>query len=256
MTRPFAPVYLLYQMTRASFLGQEKNSALGMLWHLVNPLAMALVIYAVFSRFSAFGEIPYYPLSILVGILHFNFLTQAGARAAEGMLHSRSLVLSTAVPHELIVLRSLCVDALTFLVELVLLLALIALLGPGLTWNALAIGIVVIGLGLLTAGVAFVLASAVVFLTDLLYVWGVGSRMLFFLTPIFYTPEMLSDPTAEAIVGLNPLGFLIGMARRCLLEGQALGAAEISAALRGPAVVFAIGLAVFRRLDRSVPDFI
>lgn len=31
-------VYMLYQATRASYLAQEKNSALGLVWHLLNPL--------------------------------------------------------------------------------------------------------------------------------------------------------------------------------------------------------------------------
>ncbi len=251
---PFAN--LLYQMTRASFLGQEKNSALGMLWHLLNPLAMTAVIYVVFSHFRAFGDVPHYPLFILIGVLVFNFFVQSVARAAEGMLNGRSIVLSTTVPRELIVLRAVVLDGLTLLVELVLLFVLIALLGDGLTWNATMVVFVVLGLGLLTAGTAFLLAGAVVFLTDLLYVWGVGSRMLFFLTPIFYSPGMLGHELAESLVALNPLAGLIAMARKCLLEGQALSPGEVGVALLVPGLVFATGLAVFRRLDRSIPDFI
>ena len=80
--------------------------------------------------------------------------------------------------------------------------------------------------------------------------------MLFFLTPIFYSPEMLGHEIAESIVALNPLAGLIEMARQCLLEGQALSLEEVGFAFLGPALVFAIGLVVFRRLDRSIADFI
>jgi homopolymeric O-antigen transport system permease protein len=247
---------LLYQTTRASFLAQEKNSALGMLWHLLNPLALALVIYVVFSHFSAFGDIPHYPLFILIGVIQFNFFTQAGARAAEGMLRARPMVLSTTVPREILVLRSVAIDATTYVIELVFVLVLVALFGDGLTWNALLYPVVFIGMTLVTLGAAFVLAAAVVFLTDLLYVWGVGSRMLFFLTPIFYASEMIDEPTAARVIAANPLAAMIELGRRCVLDGKPLTWTEAGVALVGPALVFLLGWFVFRRLNRHIPDFI
>ena len=247
---------LLYQTTRCSFLAQEKNSALGMLWHLLNPLAMSAVIYVVFSNIPRFGEIKHFPLYILTGLIHFNFFTHATTHAAEGMLNSRSLVLNTTVPLEILVLRSVCIDGLTYLVELVLIALLVVLLGGGLTLNLVYYIFVLLGMCLLTIGAAFVIASLVVFLTDLTYIWGVFTRMLFFLTPIFYSAEMVEHAWGARLIQLNPLTQMVELGRKCLLNGESLAPAEIGWALIGPLVVLAIGWNVFKFTRSRIPDCI
>ena len=64
---------MLYQATRASYLAQEKNSALGLVWHLLNPLLMTAVLFLVFKRVEFLQGIEHYQLFILVGLIHYNF---------------------------------------------------------------------------------------------------------------------------------------------------------------------------------------
>src|SRR5579862_562901 len=127
---------LLYQTTRSAFLAQEKHSALGMLWHLLKPLLTTVVLYAVFSNLLHTHPIPHYPLFILLGLIQFNFFAHGTTHAAEGLLASRSLVLSTTVPREILILRSVCLEAMTYLIEAAIVIAFVAVLGGGLSWNA------------------------------------------------------------------------------------------------------------------------
>ena len=247
---------LLYQTTRCSFLAQEKNSALGMLWHLLNPLAMSAVIYVVFSHIDQFRGIEHFPLYILTGLIHFNFFTHATTHAAEGMLNSRSLVLNTTVPLEILVLRSVCIDGLTYLVELALIALLVVLVGGGLTLNLVYYVFVLLGMFLLTVGAAFAIASLVVFLTDLTYIWGVFTRMLFFLTPIFYSADMVDNWLGSKLIQLNPLTQMVDLGRKCLLNGESLAPGEIGWALIGPLVVLVFGWKVFQLTRSRIPDCI
>ena len=248
---------LLCQTTRCSFLAQEKNSALGMLWHLLNPLAMSAVIYVVFSNISFVSSgIKRYPLYILTGLIHFNFFTHATTHAAEGMLNSRSLVLNTTVPLEILVLRSVCIEGLTYLIELALIALLVAFLGGGLTLNLFYYVFILLGMCLLTIGAAFVIASLVVFLTDLTYIWGVFTRMLFFLTPIFYSAKMVENKWGSKLIQLNPLAQMVDLGRKCLLDGEPLALGEIGWALIGPLVVLVFGWKVFQLTRSRIPDCI
>ena len=70
-------VYMLYQTTRATYLAQEKNSSLGLIWHLLNPLLMTAVLFLVFRRVQFLQGIEHYPLFILVGLIHYNFFINA-----------------------------------------------------------------------------------------------------------------------------------------------------------------------------------
>lgn len=247
---------LLYQTTRCAFLAQEKNSALGVIWHLLNPLAMTLVLYGVFSQVRLFEQIPNFALFILVGLIHFNFFANTTTHTAQGIINGRNLVLNSTVPLEILVLRSMCLEGVTFMIEMVLVALLVLVFGNGLAWSATGYILVFVGLILLTFGFSLLLASAVVFLTDLTYIWGVVTRMLFFLTPIFYAPDMMEHPAVGKLMMFNPLAQLIILARKSLLERSWLGMDEIVVAFAGPIVVTLVGWMVFRRSKGLIPDYI
>lgn len=247
-------MYLLWQMTRASFLAEEKNSALGFLWHLLNPLAMTAVLYLTFSSVAA-PAVEHYPLFILVGVIHFNFFSNATVRAAEGMLRNRSLILNTTVPLELLVLRGVCVEALTLALEIALVGVLVQLAGDGLGLAALGYGLALGGLLLLTFGVALLLAAVVIFMRDILYVWSIASRMLFFLTPIFYSAEAVHSRPLEVAVAINPLAALIDTARESLLYGHAPPFWGACVGLLGPLAVGVVGWRTFQRCKKRIPDY-
>jgi ABC-type polysaccharide/polyol phosphate export permease len=247
---------LLYQTTRCAFLAQEKNSALGVIWHLLNPLAMTLVLYGVFSQVRLLNSIPDFGLFILVGVIHFNFFANTTTHTAQGIINSRNLILNSTVPLEILVLRSVCLEGATFLIELVLVGLFVAGFGPGLSWSAVQYVFVLAGLALLTFGASLLIASAVVFLTDLTYVWSIVTRMLFFLTPVFYPPDMMSHPLAAKVMVFNPLAQLVTLARASLIEGRWVDAGTVAASFAGPFGLTLVGWLVFRRTKPYVPDHI
>lgn len=248
--------YLLWQMTRAAFLAEEKNSVLGLLWHFLNPLAMTTVLYVTISSIGRPGAIDQYPLFILVGIIHFNFFANATSRAAEGMSKSRSLVLNTTVPLEMLVLRQVCIEGLTLAIELVLVCLLISIAGGGLGAAALGYGVVIVGLFMLTFGTSLLLSTVVVFITDVTYVWNMATRMLFFLTPIFYATEGINSAPLRIVTALNPLAGAITMARETLLYGRAAALWHTVAVVVAPLAVLVLGWEVFQRFKGRIPDYI
>ena len=247
--------FLLWQMTRAAFLSEEKNSVLGMLWHLFNPLAMTAVLYVTFSSINR-ETIEQYPLFILVGVIHFNFFSNATTKAAEGIMKSRSLVLNTTVPLEILVLRHLCIEGLTLAVELVFVCALITLTGNGLGAAALGYLVVALGVFMLTFGMSLLLATAVVFVTDVTYIWNMVTRMLFFLTPIIYSLDSIQNTAVRAVARLNPLAGAIAMARETLVYDRPVALWSSVAVVVGPLLVLLLGWNVFQRFKARMPDYI
>ena len=247
---------MLYQATRASYLAQEKNSMLGLVWHLLNPLLMTAVLFLVFRRVEFLQGIEHYPLYILVGLIHYNFFVNSTARAATNFLASRSLILNTTVPLELLVLRQISIEGLTLLVEvlLVLLFGLImgVELGPALLWYPIVFaGTLALGLG-----AALFLCALVVFLSDLNYVWGLFCRVLFFVTPVFFSVELAGDGLARFVLEMNPLTHLVQFAREALVYGGPVDAVSVLPALAGPLLVLLFGSWVFRATRGRIPDFI
>jgi ABC-type polysaccharide/polyol phosphate export permease len=247
---------LLYQTTRGAFLAQEKQSALGTLWHLLNPLLTAMVLYGVFSNVLRSNQVRHYPLFILAGLIQFNFFAQGTTRAAEGLLASRSLVLNTTIPREILILRSVCLEAVTYAIEILVVGVFIVVFGDGLSRYTAWYAAVVTAQFLLTAGISFLIGAAAVLLPDLTYVWGVAMRLLFFLTPIFYSVDMVRQPWLRGLIRLNPIGRLVELGTRVLLGGMPPTFGEALAALVGPALALVVGWRIFQALQGYIPEYI
>ena len=249
-------VYMLYQTTRATYLAQEKNSSLGMIWHLLNPLLMTAVLFLVFSRVQFLQGIEHYQLFILTGLIHYNFFINSTARSATNFLNSRSLVLNTTVPLELLILRQTSIEGVTLAVEILLVLVLGLFMGVDLGMSLLLYPVIYIGMLALSLGASLFLCSLVVFLSDLNYVWGVFCRLLFFLTPIFFSLDVAGEGLARRLLELNPLTPLIGISREVLLYGGQVSLSELGMALLGPMAALVFGIFVFRVTRARIPDYI
>jgi lipopolysaccharide transport system permease protein len=249
-------IYVLYQTTRASFLAQEKNSSLGLIWHLLNPILMTVVLFAVFSNVERLREIEHYQLFILIGLVHYNFFLNSTTRCSLYFLNSRSLILNTTVPLELLVLRQTCVEGLTLIVEVLLVLVLGIFMGANFNSALFIYPLVFTGILALGLGASLFLCGLVVFLSDLNYIWGLFCRLLFFITPVFFSPEIVGEGVARTVLELNPLTRLITLAREALLYGGSIDPAQAVLALLGPLVVLALGWMLFKATKPRIPDYI
>jgi lipopolysaccharide transport system permease protein len=249
-------IYVLYQTTRASFLAQEKNSSLGLIWHLLNPILMTVVLFSVFRNIERLREIENYQLFILIGLIHYNFFINSTTRSASYFLNSRSLILNTTVPLELLVLRQTCIEGLTLIVEVLLVLALGTFMGANLSSTILIYPLVFAGTLALSLGASLFLCGLVVFLSDLNYVWGLFCRLLFFITPVFYSLQIVGEGFARSVLELNPLTGLIMLAREALLYGGSIDPVQVAIALVGPLFVLILGGMLFNAVKPKIPDYI
>jgi lipopolysaccharide transport system permease protein len=247
---------MLYQTTRASYLTQEKNSSLGLIWHLLNPILMAVVLFLVFRNIAQLRAIEHYQLFILIGLIHYNFFINSTTRCASYFLSSRSLILNTTVPLELLVLRQTCIEGLTLIIEVVLVIVLGIFMGAEFTASLLLYPLIFLATLALGLGASLFLCSLVVFVSDLNYVWSLICRVLFFLTPVFFNVEVAGDGFARHLIELNPLTGLIMIAREALLYGGAVTVMQVSLVLGGSLLVLAFGAMVFRSIKPKIPDYI
>jgi len=249
-------IYVLYQTTRASFLAQEKNSSLGLIWHLLNPILMTVVLFTVFKNVERLREIEHYQLFILIGLIHYNFFINSTTRSSAFFLNSRSLILNTTVPLELLVLRQICVEGLTLFIEVLLVLFLGIFMGANFGSTLLVYPLVFAGILALSLGASLFVSGLVVFLSDLNYIWGLFCRMLFFITPVFFSPEVVGEGVARTVIEMNPLTGLINLAREALLYGGPVDPVQASLALLGPMVVLILGGLLFHTVKPRIPDYI
>ena len=224
--------YLLREIVAKNIKIQYRNSVLGMFWTLLQPFLTTLVLVFIFSGLFGGGsdpEIVNYPIYLLCGRLLYEFYSQATKRSMRSVTLSASVIKKVKVPKYIYPISNTISTFITFLISLLVLVGFTLFFvfnpseknpAPVLSWNILLAPVPLLILFLLCTGVGLILATLSVFFKDIEYLYDVFTLLLFYATPIFYTPNRLGDSRAlHMALMANPLYSIVEMFRDCVLRG-------------------------------------
>jgi lipopolysaccharide transport system permease protein len=164
------------------------------------------------------------------------------------------LIGKVAFPLEVLPL-STCVSVLIQLgLGLLLFVVANALAGGGLPATLAWLPVLVLLLLALTAGLALACAALGVLLRDFTHLLPVLLTLLFYATPIFYSPSIVTSELARELLWWNPVGHVVEALRRVGVEGvqpDALGLLYVTAWAVAACV---LGYLLFDRLRDAVVE--
>jgi ABC-2 type transport system permease protein len=196
-----------------------RDSVLGFLWSLANPLLLILVYSFVFQHILRAGT-PNFPFFILVGILPWNFFSQSLMMSTGSILDNGALIRKVAVPMEVFPLATVLFNLAQYLLALTIFFpAVIFLFGVSIGWSWIAFFPVLALQVLFTLGFSFLLSAATVFYRDIRHFTEVLLTLLFWLTPIVYDLETVPQ-SLKAVLYANPLTYFILAYQDILYRGE------------------------------------
>ncbi len=262
--------YLLQNLIVRDLKVRYKNSALGVLWSLLNPLFMAIVFSLVFRQ--AFGgDLRQYYVFFLVGIMPWNFFNAGVMSGTTSLLQNASLIKKVNFPRELLPTAAVLSNMVNFLFAFIILLIFLFASGLGLTIHALWVPFLLITQIIFILGLALFLGSINVFYRDVLMILDIVMLGWFFLTPVFYPFEQFDSMAPLVLFGmsfepsqvmrwLNPMASIIDGYRTVLWGTIQDGVPSAGPVSMYPpyilrtfvtaVIVFVIGYATFLRTHR------
>src|SRR5581483_4377282 len=185
---------LFANLFRRDLHAKYRGSALGVLWSLVNPLALVLVYLVVVGViWNKTKGIPHYPLYLLSGLAPWIFFGASMQTAARSMVDSAELIRKVRFPRQLVAFSVVATQAVTFAVMLALLIVLSLVFIPGArstVWLVLPLGAVFVAF---VAGLALLAACLNVLFRDVEHVLAAALLPWFFLTPILWRFAQLPE---------------------------------------------------------------
>jgi ABC-type polysaccharide/polyol phosphate export permease len=219
---------LVYNLVASDLKSRYKNSVLGFVWSMLNPLGMMIVFTLVFGFLTPGVKIENYPLFLLCGLLPWNFFAASVTASLYSVVGHANLVKKVYFPREALpvaaVLSQLTNFLLAFVVLFIALLVFRAQFSPWLWTLPLVIAIQTI----FTIGVALILSTLNVFYRDTVMIMEVVMLAWFFLTPVVYSLNMLPNTVTlggvvihpqRLLYILNPMASLIAIYRDLLYWG-------------------------------------
>lgn len=195
--------YLLRNLIVRDLKARYKNSILGILWSVLNPLFLMIVFTVLFS-FLANNQIRDYPIFVLTGLIPWNFFSGSLTGGTTAITGNAGLVKKVYFPREMLPTAALMSNLVNFLFAFAVLIVFLYIFGIGLTIHALWVPAILLTQLIFTLGLCLLLGSLTVFYRDVLMILEVVILAWFFLTPVFYSLELFGDTATIMGITFNP----------------------------------------------------
>jgi lipopolysaccharide transport system permease protein len=260
--------YLLRNLVIRDLKVRYKNSLLGVMWSLLNPLLMMVVFTLVFGVLVG-NDLRQYSVFFLVGLLPWNFFNGALLGSTLAITANEALIKKVYFPREVLPLAAILSNLVNFAIALIVLVIFLYATGLGLTVHALWLVPLLITQIIFTLGLGLLLGSLQVFYRDVMMILDVLMLAWFFLTPVMYPLSRFGTQTQilglqlvpeQVIRWLNPMASIIDGYRTVLwgtitpagLTSQGPGAMDPLYLLRTfvtAVLVLLVGYFVFARTE-------
>lgn len=243
--------FLIRQLVVRDFKTKYKRSVLGMFWSFLNPLLMMCVQYFVFSTIFK-NDIPNYAVYLLIGVVIFNFFSEACGMALGSIVGNTSLITKVYVPKYIYPLTRVMSSVVNFGISLLPLILVSLITGVRFQKSAFLSFYFFSCVIIFSLGLGLFLSAAMVFFRDVQFLWGVLSIIWMYATPIFY-PETILPDNFKFILRINPLYHFLKNTRLCILNGISPEPVVYVQCLLMAFAALLIGVLVFRKSqDRFV----
>ncbi len=248
-------------MVQRDLASTYKQTVLGWLWFIIQPLATTLIYMFVFGGIAKIGtdEIPQ-PLFYFCGTMLWTFFSQNLLKCADTFVANAGLFGKIYFPRFTMPIAYLLTSALSLGVQFLAFLAFYAYyLLTGYSYQPtlwlLAVPFLVLQLGMLGAGIGIAVSALTTKYRDLKQLLGFGVSLWLYATPIVY--PMSKIPQKWQWVSLvNPVSPVIETFRYAMLGRGTLNLTGLVWSVVATVMFLFLGIIVFNYSERTFVDVV
>ncbi|MBX7256707.1 MAG: ABC transporter permease [Candidatus Hydrogenedentes bacterium] len=254
---------LIYDLVSKDLRARYRNTVVGFMWTVLQPLAFTLILTFVFTHVFAgraaglSGDHPMI-VHILCGLVFWQMFATSVGRATSSLLDNHDLVKKAYFPREVMPLASMGICIVNGIIGFLLFMVVRIWLEGGFGWNALWTPVIFLIQLILTTGIALLCAYLNVYYRDVGYIVEVALTFGFYATPIFYSIEQVSAAAGNSLAlklyMLNPMVGIISSFRQVLLDNRAPSLDLMLYPLAIAVIVLLLGIVMFRRNAATIAD--
>ena len=225
-----------------------RESFLGFLWTILNPLLFLLILAVVFSQIFKF-QIENYVIFILSGLTSWMMLQQTVITATGSIVNNQALIRKVYVPKIIFPLASVLARYVDHLILILVLFVFMGIFKMPFTWNLLFILPALLMHFFFTLGLALIASVAYIRVKDIQHIIAIAFQALFYLTPILYSLEAL-PPSYRTVFLLNPFYYFVQSFRYPVYNASLPPGWVLLRALLLTTFVFVIGFLIFLKKEK------
>lgn len=257
---------LLVDLVKKELRIRYRYARLGFFWAVIEPLALMLILTFVFSyvladkaEFAQTSEARPFAVSLLCGLIFWQFLSTGLTSASQALIDNQNLVNKVRFPREVVPLATLSYPLVNLGLGVIILL--IIHLGFGGGWSLAYLGLILVfGIQLvMVVGLSFLFSCGNVYFRDVGYMVNVAVVFGFYASPIFYDLSFVTNSEGipswlVTLYMLNPMAWLIDAYRSILFDHQMPGLMQLAWPSVMAILSMIMGVVVFRRYAPTLSD--
>lgn len=252
----FRQIYLYREMLKNLIVRdlrtRYRESVLGFLWTLINPLLM-MIIYSIVFKTIMRMDIENYSIFLFAGLLPWQYHQTVVASNTTIVVNNSGLIKKVYFPVEILPISSTVAGAINYLFSLIVLFLAMIVVGFHFSYNIFFLPILLIIQMLFIFGLSLILSSLNVFFRDLEHIVGILMMAWFYLTPVFYPLSMVPEKY-QSVFSLNPMTSIEQAYRQIFYYGQPPAMESLLVFLLYSILFLLIGLFLFNKLKRNFAE--
>jgi len=246
---------LLYFLTWRDIKVRYKQTALGALWAVIQPLATMLLFTLVFNRLAGFdtGNVPY-PLFAYTGLLIWTFFANAVINSTNSLVNNTNLITKVYFPRTFIPAAAVGAGLVDLTIGALILVGLVFYYGIAPGWGIVFLPLFVLLSVLLSLAVGMLSSALTVKYRDLRHALPFLIQFWMFASPIIYPLRQVPE-TWRFLLALNPMTGIVEGFRASLLDGP-FDRPVILVAVVMTLLLLAGSFYLFRRIEETFADLI
>jgi len=239
------------------FTIRYRQSVIGVLWAVLQPLAMMGLFTFIFTYLIHFNVSGGYPkmLFFFAALLPWTFFSSSLNYSVSSLRDNYELITKIYFPREIIPLSGIVTAIIDYVIAFVIFLLMLAAYNVPVTLNALWIVPLFMLLVLFSISVSLLLSSLNVYYRDVQLAIQFVVQLWFFATPVLYSIDRVSMKL-KLLLFLNPLTFIVENMRRCTVEGRGVVLWQFALVTALIIAAYLLAYRFFIRTERAFADVI
>jgi lipopolysaccharide transport system permease protein len=254
--RQFSDLFVTLSLHRINV--RYKQSRLGILWAVIQPLAMMLVFTLIFTlvRASPGGEVPF-PLFAYAGLVPWTMFSSGLSAASSALTSHASLLTKVAFPREILPLSYIVAALVDFVLSSAVLFALMLWFDVMPSWTIVWALPAVVLLVVFLIGLALLLAATQVRYRDVGLAMPLVLQVWLFASPVLYALAAVRNALTEplyVLYTLNPLVGIVDTFRRAVVLHQSPDYFALAMSAAVALTLLPLAYVYFKYVELTVAD--
>ena len=231
-----------------------KRSILGVWWTLLNPLLMTLIYFVVFGALFGrdSGEQFPYLVYLISGLIVAGFFSEAVVACGSAIVGSRGILQRMQVPPEVFSISAGIAASINFAISVAPLAVVMVIMGVSIPWSTIWLApLLALALLVLVTGLGLIVASAAVFFYDVIDFVKVLTQLASLGAATFY-PLAWVDERFHPLLKANPLFHYVDTFRKLFYRGELPDMLNLAMVVGSAVFALVVGAYVFSRSWRNL----